>query len=134
MTYPAAARLISAVLAQSSWMVRRPAAVPVNTSGWPLFRDARTGLTFRYPPSLRIRLRNRKDFGLPDAALIVDVDGDTEMNPGSIVLWFIVDRGNPTQDSVATRVRSLRSGCRSLTTMTIDAHPAFVCVYCGRAA
>jgi hypothetical protein len=111
-----------------------PAAVPVNTGGWPLFRDTLTGLTFRYPPSLRIRLRNPQDFGLLDAALIVDLVGDTAMNPETTVLRFIVDRGNPTAETTALKVRGFRSACRSLTTMTIDDHRAFVCVSCGRAA
>ena len=106
----------------------------VSTQGWVLYRNAATGLTFRYPPSLRIQERNVQEFGLPDAEQIVDLVGDTEMNPGTVVLRFIVQRGMPTPQTVAARSRSLRKSCKSVTPMPIDGHQAFVCVYTGRAA
>lgn len=107
----------------------------VSTRGWVLYQNAATGISFRYPRSLRIHERRLQEFGLPDAELIVDLLGDTEMNPGTIVLRFIVNRGLSTPQSVAERVRVIRRGCQSTTTMLLDGHQALVCVYSsGRAA
>jgi hypothetical protein len=75
-----------------------------------------------------------KEFGSPDAELIVDLVGDTAMNPGTVVLRFIVNRGVATPQTVAERSRIIREGCQSTTTMLLDGHQALVCVYSGRAA
>jgi len=56
------------------------------------------------------------------------------MNPGTVVLRFIVSRGEAAEDTVPQRLRALRSACRSLTYLSIDGHPAAVCVTCGRSA
>jgi hypothetical protein len=106
----------------------------VSTQKWILYHHVPTGISFRYPPQLRIHERNVKEFGLPDAELIVDLVGDTEMNPGTVVLRFIVNRGVATPQTVAERSRIIREGCQSTTAMLLDGHQALVCVYSGRAA
>jgi hypothetical protein len=107
---------------------------PVSTQNWIFYHNTATGISFRYPPSLRIQERNVQEFGLPDAELIVDLVGDTAMNPGTVVLRFIVNRGVATPQTVAERSRIIRKGCQSTTTMLLDGHQALVCVYSGRAA
>jgi hypothetical protein len=106
----------------------------VSTQGWVLYQNAATGISFRYPRSLRIHERRLQEFGLPDAELIVDLLGDTEMNPGTTVLRFIVNRSVATPQTVEERSRIIRKGCQSTTTMLLDGHQALVCVYTGRAA
>ena len=111
-----------------------PISSNVHTQDWLVFRNPATGISFRYPPSLRVRERDPRQFGLPDAKLIVDLVGDTRLNPGTIVLRFIVRAGSVTPQTIALRSKLLRSACKSLDTLTLDGHQALVCVSCGRAA
>lgn len=106
----------------------------VSTNGWLVYRNAATGISFRYPPSLRVRERDTKEFGLPDAEAIVELTGATETDPEAIVLRFIVNRGSPDRKTVEGRSQALRKWCKSYTPLTIGSHRALVCVYCGRAA
>jgi len=106
----------------------------VSTQNWILYHNVAAGISFRYPPSLRIHERDVKEFGLPDAELIVDLVGDTSINPRTVVLRFIVSRGVATRQTAAERSRINRKGCQSTTTMLLDGHQALVCVYSGRAA
>jgi hypothetical protein len=124
------ARFLTLLMVLSAGTVRNH----VSTQDWVLYRNAATGVAFRYPPSLRVHERDVQEFGLLDAELIVDLVGDTEMNPGTVVLRFIVHRGLATPQKVAARSRSLRGSCKSLTSMPINGHQALVCVYTGRAA
>jgi len=106
----------------------------VSTQDWILYRNAATRISFRYPPSLRIHERNVQEFGLQDAELIADLVGDTKLDPGTVVLRFIVNRGVATSQTVAARSQFLRSGCKSVSSMPLDGHQTLVCVSCGRAA
>ena len=106
----------------------------VATQGWVSYRSATTGLTFRYPPSLRVHQRDPQEFGLQDAELIVDLVGDTKLNPGTVVLRFIVNRGEATRRTMSQRLKLLRAGCRSLSYMYLDGHRVPVCVSCARGA
>jgi len=106
----------------------------VVTQGWVSYRNTTTGLNFRYPPSLRVHQRDPQQFGLQGAELIVDLVGDTKLNPGTVVLRFIVNRGEATPLTVSQRLKSLRTGCKSLSYIYLDRHRVPVCVSCGRAA
>jgi len=128
--------------AQASTSAAIPAVTETAASAdWVAYRDARTGLSFRYPRSLRVHERDPREFGLPDAEVIVDLLGDTTVNPGTIVLRFIVNRGETTPEMAAAKSRSIReklSGEKdpreSVTFMQLDGHEALVGVGCGRAA
>ena len=102
---------------------------------WIKYRNAATGLSFRYPPALKVHERDPQEFGLQEhAVLVVDLVGDTKVNPGTVVLRFIVGRGELPEAAVPKRLESLRAGCKSFSYVPIDGHQAPVCVSCGRAA
>jgi len=111
-----------------------PANAHVDTQGWILYRNTATGISFRHPPSLRVHERDPQEFHLPDAELIVDLVGDTKANPGTVVLRFIVNRGEAPPRTVSQRSKFLRATSKSLSYMPLDGHQALVCIDCGRAA
>jgi hypothetical protein len=128
--------------AQASTSAAIPAVTETAAStDWVAYHDARTGLSFRYPSSLRVHERDPREFGLPDAEVIVDLLGDTTVNPDTIVLRFIVNRGETTPEMAAAKSRSIRERLssekdprESVTFMQLDGHEALVGVGCGRAA
>ena len=65
------ARFLTVVMALTAGTVGNH----VSTQNWILYHNVATGISFRYPPSLRIHERNVQEFGLPDAELIVDLVG-----------------------------------------------------------
>ena len=101
----------------------------IDTSNWVMYQSAATGLTFRYPPALRIRERDVQEFNFPDTELVVDLIGDTEMNPGSVVLRFIVKRGEATPQTVRARTKLLRQASGS-TPISLDGRQAFITTFC----
>ena len=111
-----------------------PVTNHVKAQDWILYRNWAAGLSFRHPPSLRVRERDPLKFGLPDAELIVDLIGDTKANPGTTVLRFIVNRGEATPQTISQRSKLLRATSKSLSSMPLDGHQALVSVFCGRAA
>jgi len=75
---------------------------------WRVHRNAKSGLRFRYPPSMRVEERDPATFGLdevPDA--IVDLRGDGEHGRDFIVLRFICRPGRRTAAMAAARTREL---------------------------
>ena len=116
-------------------LVAAAATGQVAVPAWILYRNAATGLSFRHPAALRVHERDPQELGLQEhAALVVDLVGDTKTNPGTVVLRFIVGRGELTEAAAQTRLESFRTGCKSLSYVPIDGHQAPVCVSCGRAA
>lgn len=101
----------------------------IDSRNWIVYRNAATGLTFQYPPTLRIRERDVEEFNFPDTALVVDLRGDTETNPASVVLRFIVRRGEATPQSIRAKSKLLRDSPQSKSLM-LDGHQAFVNVIC----
>src|SRR5947208_15894960 len=99
---------------------------------WVPYHNSATGLSFRYPASLRIRERDPRSFGLPDAEEVTELVGDTKLNPGTVVLRFIVNRGETTPETAAAKARAVREryarpdtdSRESLTTMQLDGHEA----------
>lgn len=101
---------------------------------WLQFHDPQTGLSFRYPPNLHPRRRNPQKFGLPNVETIVDLIGNTNMNPGTIVLRFLVKRGITTPRERAARREVLRSVCKKTSSIIVAGHKAAVCVSTSSAA
>ena len=81
---------------------------------WVPYHNSATGLSFRYPASLRIRERDPRPFRVPEGGEVTDVVGDTDVNPGTVVLRFIVKRGEITPETAAAKAprnaRGLREG------------------------
>lgn len=137
---------------------------PIGTSGWREFHDPAMGLSFRYPPSLRVNSPREfrtpavwDPFGLDnppsDPAEVVELVGDTPVNRGTVVLRFLVYSENTTpevaaekvkkafefqsrlhEDEVKTAPETGRPVCSSLSPMQLDGHEALLRIYCGRAA
>lgn len=105
-----------------------------QTAHWVQFRDPQTALSFRYPQGLRIRRRDPRKFGLPNVETIVDLIGNTKLNPGTIVLRFLVRRGNTSPVEREKRRKELRRACKKTSSMVVDGHKAVVCVSHGSAA
>lgn len=101
---------------------------------WIQFHDPETGLSFRYPPDLHIRERNPQEFGLPNVETILDLIGNSKLNPGTILLRFLVKRGVTSPNERTKRLQVLRHVCKKTSLMMVDGHAAVVCVSTGRAA
>jgi len=108
---------------------------------WVPYHNAATGLSFRYPASLRIRERDPRPFRVPEGGEVTDLVGDTATNPDTTVLRFLVKAGEMTPEIAARRARGLRENHandtpnrESLTPMQLDGHEALVEVSCGRGA
>lgn len=95
-----------------------PSGSRASDRDWKLYRNAATGLSFRYPPSLQIRERSLHRAGLPDADAIVDlVDAQK-----TLVLGFVV------YHDAATAFQPLDRGCKPIRLGGQEA--AFECVMC----
>jgi len=109
---------------------------------WVPYHNAATGLSFRYPRSLRVRERDPRPFRVPEGGEVTDLVGDTATNPDTTVLRFLVNPGEMTPEIAARRARGLRenhandtpNSRESLTPMQLDGHEALVEVSCGRGA
>ena len=137
---------------------------PSGTTAWREFYDPAIGLSFRYPPSLRVRedkpevrIPPMYPIGLdntpPDLATAVDLIGDTPVNRDTTVLSFLVFRRPTSPEMAAERIKKAfeaqsrlhedeiktapetgRPVCSSLSTMHLDGHEALLRIDCGRAA
>ena len=105
-----------------------------QTSQWIQFHDPKTGLSFRYPPDLHIRHRDPRHFNLPALQSVVELIGDTRVNPGTVVLRFLVRRGHLSPSARVEKLKQLRKACKSTRPLMIDGHEAVVCVSAGSAA
>ena len=113
-----------------------------SPSEWVPYHNSATGLSFRYPPSLRIHERDPRPFRVPEGGEVTDLVGDTATNPDTTVLRFLVNPGDMTPEIAARRARGLRenhandtpNSRESLTPMQLDGHEALVEVSCGRGA
>ena len=104
-----------------------------SPADWVPYHNSATGLSFRYPASLRIRERDPRPFRVPEGGEVTDLVGDTATNP---------DTTEMTREIAARRARGLRenhandtpNSRESLTAMQLDGHEALVEVSCGRGA
>jgi hypothetical protein len=150
---------------QTGMPAEQPAAeASPDSRGWLTYESATNGLSFRYPPSLRVRERDPREFqispgtNLPEGLytspdLVVDLVGDTPVNRGTTVLEFRVSRKITTPKLAAEKMKkafewqsqlheaeianapeSGRPVCSSLKTMNLDGHEALLGIDCGRAA
>lgn len=113
-------------------MAAFPAAA--RTPRWIQFHDAKTGLSFRYPPDLHVQQRDPQKFGLPNVESVVDLIGSTKLNPGTIVLRFLVRRGNTSPGERTKVLEELRRVCKKNSSITVNGHKAVVCVSSGSGA
>ena len=112
---------------------------------WRTYRNAKNGLSFRYPPSMRVEERDPLPFHFDSPPeLIVDLLGDGT-NRNVTVLRFNCARGQRTPEMASARARALlethpeedrtgRVSTGAVGTMQIDGHEAIVSCGCGRAA
>jgi hypothetical protein len=105
---------------------------------WLVYRNAKNGLSFRYPSSMQVEERNPASFGYdkslaPDAIVDLQVLG----SKGSTVMRFICARGEQKPGMAAVKIRSFRDSAReaqdgsSLTSMQIDGHEAIQAIVGG---
>jgi len=111
-----------------------PPSAAAQTARWIEFHDPQTGLSFHYPPGLHVRQRDPRKFGLPRIERVVDLIGDTTVNPGTVVLRFLVHRGYPLHGARAKTLEELRRGCKTTSFLNIDGLKAVVCISAGSAA
>ena len=125
-----------------------PSALRGDKAGadWLVYRNAKNGLSFRYPASMRVQERDPVPFHfdkVPD--VIVDLRADGLNNPDIIVMRFICARGEKTPEMAAARARALREthpeedptrrvSVGAIGSMQVDGHEAIVSCSCGRAA
>lgn len=109
-------------------------AAAARSPHWLEFHDPQTGLSFRYPSDLHPRRRNPQKFGIPTVVTIVDLIGNTKMNPGTIVLRFLVKRGVTLSKERVARLEALRHACKKTSFIRLDGHKAVVCISTGSAA
>jgi hypothetical protein len=88
------------------------ATVASDKNEWRLYENSVVGLSFRYPPSLRVRERKQEEFlGVnPPPAAVIELLGSTQNDPDVIVLRFFVADEHTSPETGAYDVprRSLR--------------------------
>jgi len=130
-----------------------PAGQPTpDTSGWPTYSNAFAGLSFKYPPSLRLRERDPREFQRPPGVtdplgldfppqLVIELIGDTPINRGTIVLQFQSSRDPITKKMAEKKIKNaikmmpedyLRELPSSLKTDHLDGHRDLLYVGCDR--
>ena len=87
---------------------------------WVPYHNAATGLSFRYPRSLRVRERDPRPFRVPEGGEVTDLVGDTATNPDTTVLRFLVNPGEMTPEIAARRARGLRENHANDTRVSHD--------------
>jgi hypothetical protein len=116
------------------------------TDNWLIYRNPKNGLSFRYPPSMRVEELDPASFHfdvVPE--VIVDLKGDQVNNPNTTVMRFICARGQKTPEMAARKAGKLlethptenpsgRVNDGAIGSMQVDGHQAIVSCGCGRAA
>lgn len=115
-------------------------------SNWLHYRNSENGLSFRYPPSIRVEERNPRPFHLDvTPEVVVDLKGDEPNNPNITVMRFICYRGRRTSKDATGAARELlkthpredasgRVDDGSIGAIRVAGHEAIVSCSCGRAA
>lgn len=109
---------------------------------WLTYRNAKNGLSFRYPPNMRVKERNPVAFHFDKTpAVIVDL----RANESYTVMRFICAPGRKAPEMAAAKARALlkthperdrtgRVSYGAIGSMPVDGHEAIVSCSCGRAA
>ncbi len=105
--------------------------------GWLTYQSAKSGLTFRYPPSLSVREPDPAKLGLPEDS-IVDLRGHVGLKGRDInVLRFMCEPGEQTPEMAAANARRFlrrptgKYSCAPATSMRLDGHEAISDCSCG---
>lgn len=106
-----------AAAALLSVLVFCPRASHADDAGWKLYRNAPTGLSFRYPPSMEVRERDPRRSGMSDTDAIVDL-----VTAHNLWLRFVV------YHDAATAFQPLDSACKPIRLGGQEA--ALECVMC----
>lgn len=125
-----------------------PSALQGNAAAdnWLSYRNPKNGLSFRYPPSMRVKELDPVPFHfdvLPE--LIVDLKADEPNNPDITLMRFICARGQKTSAMAASEARALlgthpretpggRVAEGAIGSMQVDGNQAIVSCGCGRGA
>ncbi len=113
---------------------------PGASAQWQEYRNAATGLSFKYPPTMRVLERSARAFGLSPDLVIIDLVGDTPANR-SVALRFECSAGTVTPEQATGDIQrafdqhaSDPDPRDSLKAIDLDGHEALESVACGRAA
>lgn len=109
---------------------------------WVVYQNTRNGLSFRYPPSMRIEERAPDPFHFDNPS---DVIVDLLNNRDFVAMSFICHPGEKTPEMAAKRARALlethpepnstgRVSTGAVGSIQIDGHEAILSCGCGRAA
>lgn len=111
--------------------------VDAAESDWLSYRNVKSGLSFRYPPSLWISEPDPAELGLPDDS-IVDLRGYVGLNRRHIiVLRFMCEPGEQTPEMVAANAHAFlrhptgKYDCAPATSMRLDRNEAILECSCG---
>ena len=113
---------------------------------WLLYQNHRTGLSFRYPSTMRIEERDPTTFHFDVVpTVIVDLKGDEPNDPNITPLRIICAEGRKTAEAAGAKARALlrthpeenssgRVADGAIGTIQVDGHEAVLSCGCGRAA
>jgi hypothetical protein len=102
---------------------------------WLTYRNSKIGLSFRYPPSMRIKEMDPVSFHfdvVPEVT--VDLRVDEQDYPNAPILRFICAQGRKTPEMAASKVHTLLRIHPKGSTMQVDDHEAIISCSCGSAA
>ena len=130
------------VLAQAGYMTARnlnPSASRDDAAegDWLSYRNLKSGLSFRYPPSLWVGEPDPAKLGLPDDS-IVDLRGYVGLKRRHIiVLRFMCEPGEQTPETAAANAHAFLShhqgkyDCAPVTSIRLDGNEAILFCSCG---
>ena len=115
-------------------------------TNWLTYRNAKNGLSFRYPSTMWVKDRDPASFHfdeVPDVS--ADVMGNAPYNPNIILIRFICARGQNTPEMAEAKASALlkthpkedstgRISSGAIGSLENDGHEAIVSCGCGRAA
>ena len=111
-----------------------------KTSGWLEYHDTASGLTFRYPPSMRVRedtqsFKVDNPYGHIQKIVILETKESVLANvePGAVLVFFIKDNAIFPERPWVETFETEKKRCRSWRSRTIDGRRALECTYCGSA-
>lgn len=127
--------LVSLVLEGGYVSALRAAPARAN---WLVYRDAKSGLSFRYPPSLWVEKPDPAKLGLPDDWIVVDLRGNVGLKLRDfIVLRFQCAPGEQTPEMAAVNAHAFlrqpqgEHNCIPGTSIRLDSHEAILECGCG---
>jgi hypothetical protein len=126
--------LVSLILEAGYVSALRAAPARAN---WLVYRDAKSGLSFRYPPSLRVEKPDPAKLGLPDDSIVDLRDVVGRKGRHLIVLRFQCELGEQTPEMAAANAQAFlrqpqgEHSCIPGTSIKLDSHEAILECGCG---